>query len=191
MNNKLTLKRLAEEHHFANRELTEEQYSLLKSSKYATVLKEPNTQFENVLENVFPGAEVEEKPVELFDSDYAHYHSPFYVHVDRHFIDGLVDNVKDKYNLGVENRKTSKYEDVDLHELKSFIKDYIKEHKAKSTLHNDEELHTLPIKDRLSRVKSKHLFHHTEKEVNHIVDDVAHDIYDVMDKLIAMSSNGY
>jgi len=192
MKDKLTLKRLAEEYYYAGRELTEEQYDLLKDSKYSTILKEKKTVFDNLFENALPSAEkmIEEAP-ELFDKDHIHHHSPFYTHVDRNFIDSLVGGIKGKYNLGIENTKSSKYEDVDLNDLKSFIKDFIETHKAKSELDNDEELQHLPIKEKLKRVKSKHLFSHTEGEVNDVVNHVTHDIYDIMDRLLGMSSNGY
>jgi hypothetical protein len=191
MKDKLTLKRLAEEYYYAGRELTEEQYDLLKNSKYASILKEKKTVFDNLFENALPSADkfVEEAPA-IFDKDHIH-HSPFYNHVDRIFIDSLVDGIKDKYNLGIENTKSSKYEDVDLNDLKSFIKDFIETHKAKSELDNDDEIQYLPIKEKLKRIKSKHLFHHTEGEVNEVVNHVTHDIYDIMDRLLGMSSNGY
>jgi hypothetical protein len=111
------LKNLAEAHVFTGRELTDEEYNLLKESKYAKVVTR-KTVFDKLLENALPGEEVtHELPAAYQKRRYA----GFSFGADKHAVDDLIDMIEDRFDLGVENTSTRKYANVNVDELKNFI----------------------------------------------------------------------
>jgi hypothetical protein len=110
------LKNLAEAHIFTGRELTDEEYNLLRESKYANVIKR-KTEFDKLLENALPG----EVSYELPKSYQKRKYTGFGLGINKGDVDHLIDMVEDHFKLGVDNPSTKKYMVVNLDELKSFI----------------------------------------------------------------------
>ena len=91
------LKNLAEAHIFAGRELTDEEYNLLKESKYASVVKR-KTEFDKLLENAFPGEVSHELPKTYQKRKY----SGFGFGVNKNDVDHLIDMIGIEYVLDPE-----------------------------------------------------------------------------------------
>jgi len=110
------LKNLAEAHIFTGRELTDEEYNLLKESKYASVIKR-KTEFDKLLEFANPG----EVSYELPKSYQKRKYTGFNLGVNKKDVDHLIDMVEDRFNLGIDNPSTRKFIEVNVEELKNFI----------------------------------------------------------------------
>ena len=110
------LKNLAEAHIFAGRELTDEEYNLLKESRYANVVKR-KTEFDKLLEHALPT----EVSYELPKSYQKRKHTGFNLGVNKKEVDHLIDMVEDHFKLGIDNPSTRKFMEVNVEELKNFI----------------------------------------------------------------------
>jgi hypothetical protein len=119
MNSK-EIKHLAEAHYFTGKKLTDEEYNLLKESKYSHLIA-LRSEFDTLLEDALPEATYELP--ESYTKKKRKRHG-FYVGVNRGAINHLIDMVEDHFNLGIDNVSTRKYAAVDLDELKSYILKY-------------------------------------------------------------------
>ena len=129
MNSK-ELKHLAEAHYFTGKKLTDEEYNLLKESKYSHLIA-LRSEFDTLLEDALPDV-TQELP-----KAYTHKrkHHGFHVGVDKGSVNHLIDMVEDHFNLGIDNVSTKKYALVNLDELKRYIlKHAVDENLNKATL---------------------------------------------------------
>lgn len=115
--NKKQLKKLAEQHFYLGRSLTPEQKFLLESSKYKKIVKNKNTKFNKVMEQF--SNFIEEEP--QFKPRYVKRKRMAVPGINKSNINDLVDDIEEKYNLGIENPSHTKYQSVDLEDLKQFI----------------------------------------------------------------------
>lgn len=112
------LKRLAEQHFFLGKKLTPEETFLLENSKYKGIVKK-ETKFAKMLEQYSYGEQ--EETFKPRTSKRRRMYTPG---IDKAVINDLVDDIEDKYNLGIENPSPSKYEGVKLEDIKQFIQQY-------------------------------------------------------------------
>ena len=115
MNSK-ELKRLAEAHYFTGKKLTDEEYTLLKESKYSHLV-ERRREFDTLLEDAYP--EVSHELPKTYKPKRKH--TGFHVGVDKGSVNHLIDMVEDHFNLGIDNTSTKKYGAVNVDELKNYI----------------------------------------------------------------------
>ena len=100
------LKNLAEAHIFAGRELTDEEYNLLKETKYSKIITR-KTAFDKLLEFALPQEEA--VSYELPKGYQKRKFSGFNFGVSKHDVDHLVDMIEDHFQLGVDNLSTKKF----------------------------------------------------------------------------------
>lgn len=112
------LKRLAEQHFFLGKKLTPNEAFLLESSKYKGIVKKER-KFSKMLEQYSFGEQ--EEPFKPRTVKRKRMYTPG---IDKLVINDLVDDIEDKYNLGIENPSPSKYAAVNVDELKQFIQQY-------------------------------------------------------------------
>jgi len=112
------LKRLAEQHFFLGKKLTPNEAFLLESSKYKGIVKKER-KFGKMLEQYSFGEQ--EEPFKPRTVKRKRMYTPG---IDKSVINDLVDDIEDKYNLGIENPSPSRYEAVNVDELKQFIQQY-------------------------------------------------------------------
>jgi len=116
MNNK-QLKKLAEQHFYLGKTLTPQEKFLLESSKYKKIVKNKNTKFNKVMEQY--SNFLEEEP--QFKPRYVKRKKMFVPGINKDNINDLIDDIEEKYNLGIENPSPAKYNNVDLEDVKHFI----------------------------------------------------------------------
>lgn len=112
------LKKLAEQHFFLGKKLTPDEAFLLENSKYKGIVKK-ETKFTKMLEQYSIGEQ--EEPFKPRTVKRKRMYTPG---IDKTVINDLVDDIEDKYNLGIENPSPSKYQAVNVEELKQFIQQY-------------------------------------------------------------------
>jgi len=112
------LKRLAEQHFFLGKKLTPEETFLLENSKYKSIVKKER-KFNKMLEQYNYGEQ--EEPFRPRTVKRRRMYTPG---IDKRAINDLVDDIEDKYNLGIENPSPSKYEAANVNEVKQFIQQY-------------------------------------------------------------------
>lgn len=112
------LKRLAEQHFFLGKKLTPEETFLLENSKYKNIVKR-DTKFSKMLEQYNYGEQ--EEPFKPRTVKRKRMYTPG---IDKKAINDLVDDIEDKYNLGIDNPSPAKYQTVNLDEVKQFIQQY-------------------------------------------------------------------
>ena len=117
MNNK-QLKRLAEKHFYLGKELTPEETFLLENSKYKSIVKK-ETKFSKMLEQYSYGEQ--EQPFKVKYTKRRRMSSPG---IDKSVVRDLVDDIEDKFNLGIENPSPGKYDSINVDEVKQFIQQY-------------------------------------------------------------------
>lgn len=121
------LKRLAEQHFFLGKKLTPEETFLLENSKYKSIVKK-DSKFSKMLEQYNYGEQ--EEPFKPRTVKRRRMYTPG---VDKRTINDLVDDIEDKYNLGIENASPSKYKAVNVDEIKQFIQQYADKNVLDST----------------------------------------------------------
>lgn len=121
------LKRLAEQHFFLGKKLTPEETFLLENSKYKGIVKKDG-KFSKMLEQYNYGEQ--EEPFKPRTVKRRRMYTPG---VDKRTINDLVDDIEDKYNLGIENASPSKYKAVNVDEVKQFIQQYADKNVLDST----------------------------------------------------------
>jgi hypothetical protein len=150
------LKRIAEAYVVENKTLSKSEFELLKNSKYKNLLKEETfkTRFSNLFESAVQGKEIEKKqtPVrKLFG------HSIYFnLNTSRHTISDLIDEIEEHFGIGIENEKLGKYDDVDLDDLKDFIKLYLVKAKKEHT-ETFRRIHNANVRARSVRSLLLHL----------------------------------
>lgn len=112
------LKELAEQHFFLGKKLTPEETFLLENSKYKNLVKK-DTKFTKMLEQYNYGEQ--EEP---FKPRTVKRKRMFTPGVDKKAINDLVDDIEDKYSLGIENPSPAKYQAVNVDDVKQFIQQY-------------------------------------------------------------------
>jgi hypothetical protein len=117
MNNK-QLKRLAEKHFYLGRKLTPEESFLLENSKYKSIVKK-ESKFSKMLEQYSFGEQ--EQP---FKVKYTKRRRMSIPGIDKSIVRDLVDDIEDKFNIGIENSSPAKYDSVNVDEVKQFIQQY-------------------------------------------------------------------
>jgi hypothetical protein len=132
-NEQKTLKRLAEAYIELGIFLTESEFYALKNSKYKNLLKEEEykSTFEKITES-WSNEEEEDDYVHKRNYPLGHSHR-FNVNVYRELVQDLIDEIDEHFGIGIENEDPDKKENVQLHELKEFIKYYILKHGGKHT----------------------------------------------------------
>ena len=142
----IKLKALAENHILFGKSINKLQFELIKNSKYGKYLQEETykPKFEKLFENVLQG-----KPTEKVldtEEDYPEY--MFNINTDKGFIDFLVHELEDRFDVGPFNNSLKKYNNIDLKEVVDFIKSYIIKNKL-------DHKHTLDrLNDSISRAKT-------------------------------------
>jgi hypothetical protein len=126
-NDQRNLKHLAEAYVYSRKKLTRLEFEALKNSKYSVILRESEykSPFESIIEHVaLPAEEKKSAKKEKFFGHSRHVN----VNTSRHYIGRLIDDLEENFGIGVENQNPYKRRDVDLHELKDFIKYYVIQH---------------------------------------------------------------
>jgi hypothetical protein len=116
--NKKQLKRLAEKHFYLGKKLTPEESFILENSKYKNIVKK-ETKFSKMLEQYSYGEQ--EQP---FKVKYTKRRRMAIPGIDKSVVRDLVDDIEDRFNLGIENSSPGKYNNVDVNEVKQFIQQY-------------------------------------------------------------------
>lgn len=119
--NKKQLKQLAEQHFYLGRKLTAQEKFLLENSKYKNVIKNNNTRFGKIMEQYSDYYGEEEPKFEIRTVKRKRMFTPG---IDRNNVKELIDEVEEKFNLGIENPDFRKYSGVNMDELKLFIQQY-------------------------------------------------------------------
>lgn len=123
------IKKLATEHYYFGKNLTLKERNLLRKTKYKRLIKEDN-MFDQIFENALATTEAP-KEFEPSKSLPMTHRSK----VDKVLIRDLVDQIEKKFNLDIDNPSPRKYLDVNLEELKNYIKNYA----AQEALNDDTE----------------------------------------------------
>ena len=118
------IKRLAEKHFYGGKKLTTKEQFLVENSPFAGVLRRDsnNTSFYKILEqygmdnnvnltDTKPVTRTVEKP----------YKPRYYNLINKQYLRDLIDDVEDKFNLGVYNKSLYKFEGINVGVLKDFI----------------------------------------------------------------------
>lgn len=123
-NKNLFLKILAEEHIMFGRPLTKSEFTAIKNSKYGKYLKEDTykTRFDSILENSSLNKPTEKEQYE--DVEYPSYEM-FNLNTDRKLISYLIHKIEDQFDIGILNNSLSKYKNINLEDVKNFIKAFI------------------------------------------------------------------
>ena len=118
------LKLLAEKYYYGKHKLTDKQRQILENSKYKKLLgvERNYSEFNKLLENFTENSNVEntklvQKPVER-KSKYFMFQS------NLPYIKDLIDEVEDAFFLGLENFGLDRYKNIDINQLREFIKNY-------------------------------------------------------------------
>jgi hypothetical protein len=125
------LKRLAEAYIELGISLTESEFYALKNSKYKNLLREEEykSSFEKITES-WSDENEEDGYVHKRNYPLGHSHR-FNVNIYRELVQDLIDEIDEHFGIGIENEDPDKKENVQLHELKEFIKYYILKHESK------------------------------------------------------------
>jgi hypothetical protein len=115
------LKQLAESNHIFGTPLTKEQIRLIRKTKYASLLREDvdKGKFERLLENTLSGESTEEKTPKDKKKQF------LYLGIQREQIASLAHELEDMFNLGLDNKSSKKYREVDIDKFKDRIKKFI------------------------------------------------------------------
>ena len=114
-----TLEQIAEDYVYRNRPLTSEERNLLKESKYSHLINNDVTPtFNSLLENALPE---EKKKPSYFKID-AHAPNEFHPDVKAHTIKDLINILKKRYNLGIDNFDMHQFSKPDFEEVKTYIR---------------------------------------------------------------------
>lgn len=123
------LKHLAEAYVAGGKSLTESEFAALKNSKYKNLLKEDTykSKFTNLFENALGGKSIEKgsriKPYALGHSRHLN------INTARHLVTDLIDDLEEKFGIGIENESLSKHDKISLTDVKDFVKYYcVKKH---------------------------------------------------------------
>jgi hypothetical protein len=116
--NKYKIKRLAEQYHYFDKKLTPEERYILENSKYKSILKKESA-FDKQLER-YTLNEQEEAPVQTVKKR----RRMAMLNISRGTISRLIDDVEDQFNLDILSQNASRYNAVNIEELKQYIKDY-------------------------------------------------------------------
>lgn len=127
MNTKLKkLKKLAEKHFYSGKSLTENERFILENSQFSDIVKPDKAAFSfyKILEqygeqNNMPSLTDETPPTRQVAKNYKK--GFLNMGVNSRYLNELIDDVEEEFNLGVFNRSLYKYEAVDLNRLKKFI----------------------------------------------------------------------
>lgn len=116
------LKKLAEKHFYRGKDLTKEERFVLENSQFAGLVKLDKSDFSfyKILEqygeqNNIPSLTEAKPATKPFKRGYLN------MGVNKRYLDELIDDVEEEFNLGVFNRSLYKYESVDLERLKQYI----------------------------------------------------------------------
>lgn len=123
------IKKLATEHYYFGKNLTLKERNLLRKTKYKRLIKEDN-MFDQIFENALATTEAP-KEFEPSKSLPMTHRSK----VNKVLIRDLVDQIEKKFNLDIDNPSPRKYLDVNLEELKNYIKNYV----VQEALNDDTE----------------------------------------------------
>lgn len=121
MKNIYILKQLAESNHLFGTHLNKEQIRLIRTTKYASLLREDvdKGKFEKLLENTLSdGPEKEESPKNKKEQF-------LYLGIQKQQIASLAHELEDMFNLGLDNKSSKKYRDVNIDTFKDRIKKFI------------------------------------------------------------------
>jgi len=131
------LKHLAEAHVAGGKSLTPSEFAALKNSKYKNLLKEDTykSKFTNLLENALASKPIKKgsmiKPYALGHSRHLN------INTARHLVTDLIDELEEKFGIGIENENLSKHDEISLTEVKDFIKYYcVKKHREHENTFN-------------------------------------------------------
>lgn len=115
------LKQLAESNHVFGTSLTKEQIRLIRKTKYASLLREDvdKGKFERLLENTLSGEETENKVSKDKKKQF------LYLGIQREQIASLAHELEDMFNIGLDNKSSKKYREVDIDKFKDRIKKFI------------------------------------------------------------------
>ncbi len=118
------LKRLAEAYECGIKTLNKVEFSLLKNSKYKNLLKEDEykPRFEKLLENARTGEKTEFRP--FFKKNRFGHSKRLNISIARHIVQDLIDDLEERFDVGVENQDLDKYEKLSLTDVRDFIKYY-------------------------------------------------------------------
>lgn len=119
--NKKQLKKLAEDHYYTGKKLTPEEVFLLEQSKYKGIVKK-ESNFKKIFEYFATPYKEEENSYTAPLRKWKRMRMPS---LNRRGVGSLIDEIEEKYGLGIENFSLTKYDTVNLEELKSFIKEYL------------------------------------------------------------------
>jgi hypothetical protein len=111
------LKHLAEAHFFSGKKLTNDEYNMLKESKYSHLIKKRG-KFDEIFESTLPAEEVS---YDLPKSYQKRKFNGFNLGVNKKDIDHLIDMVEDQFDLGIDNTSTRKFMNVDVNKLKGYV----------------------------------------------------------------------
>jgi len=119
------LKHLAEKYYYGRKKLSNKEREILENSKYKKLLgvERNYSEFDKILENFEETTGVEspemvQKPVER-RSKYFMFHSSL------PYIKDLIDEIEDAFFLGLENFGLDRYKNIDINQLREFIKNYV------------------------------------------------------------------
>lgn len=128
------LKHLAEKYYYGRRKLSDKERTLLENSKYKKLLgvERSYSEFDKILENFeettgTENQEVVQKPLQRK----AKY---FMFHTYLPYLKDLIDEVEDAFFLGLENFGLDRYKNIDVTQLREFIKNYVNSHIKDRTL---------------------------------------------------------
>ena len=133
---KIQLKCLAEDHYFGGRVLTDEEYSILKESEYAHLVKMKD-KFDCLFEDANPSFVPPTKLTPIKKPS----HHKFHIGPDRNVINHLIQEIEHFFHLGISNTSTRKYMKTDVLKLK----DYIKQHVEDDMLRGDTAEYLLKV----------------------------------------------
>lgn len=116
------LKKLAEKHFYRGKSLTKEERFILENSRFADLVKKDKSDFSfyKILEqygeqNNIPTLTEQEPRTRPFKKGYLN------MGVNKRYLNELIDDIEEEFNLGVFNRSLYKYETIDLERLKQYI----------------------------------------------------------------------
>lgn len=114
------IKQLAESNHLFGTELTKEQIKIIKGTKYASLLRDDvnKGKFEKLLENALT-----EDPKKDYKNSKKNYQ--LYLGYQKDYLTSLVNELEDMFDLGLDNKSTQKYKNVDIKPFKNRIEKFI------------------------------------------------------------------
>jgi hypothetical protein len=125
-------KKLAADYFYRNRKLTEKERFIVESSPFGNVLKpaETATKFNKILEQYG----MDNGVVDLMDvpEGLPKRKSNYTPWIKKHYVRELLDQIEEKFNVGMYNVGVGKYKNIDCDILKQFVQNFVSRNRIQS-----------------------------------------------------------